>query len=70
MKNYRKAKKTVDVSVGEYVRIMRELQELSQSELAQQAFVLGSNLLAEKRSAFIKQWREYWLSAMPVGKAA
>ena len=35
MKNYRKAKKTVDVSVGESVRIMRELQELSQSELAQ-----------------------------------
>jgi transcriptional regulator with XRE-family HTH domain len=35
MKNYRKAKKTVDVSVGESVRIMRELQELSQSELAE-----------------------------------
>jgi len=35
MKDYRKAKKTVDVSVGESVRIMRELQELSQSELAE-----------------------------------
>ena len=34
MKNYRKAKKTVDVSVGESVRIMRELQEFSQAELA------------------------------------
>ena len=34
MKNYRKAKKTIDVSVGESVRIMRELQELSQAELA------------------------------------
>ncbi len=34
MKHYRKAKKTVEVSVGESVRIMRELQELSQSELA------------------------------------
>ena len=33
MKNYRKAKKTVDVSVGESVRIMRELQEMSQTEL-------------------------------------
>jgi len=33
MKYYRKAKKTIDVSVGESVRIMRELQELSQSEL-------------------------------------
>lgn len=35
MKNYRKAKKTVDVSVGESVRIMRELQEFSQNELAE-----------------------------------
>ncbi|NQU39818.1 MAG: helix-turn-helix transcriptional regulator [Lentisphaerae bacterium] len=34
MKNYRKAQKTVDVSVGESVRIIRELQELSQTELA------------------------------------
>ena len=34
MKNYRKAKKTIDVSVGESVRIMRELQELSQTALA------------------------------------
>ena len=35
MKNYRKAKKTVEVTVGESVRIMREMQELSQSDLAQ-----------------------------------
>ncbi len=35
MNNYRKAKKTIDVSVGESVRIMRELQELSQTELAE-----------------------------------
>ena len=34
MKDYRKAKKIVDVSVGESVRIMRELQELSQTQLA------------------------------------
>jgi len=34
MKDYRKAKKTVEVSVGESVRIMRDLQELSQSQLA------------------------------------
>ncbi len=34
MKNYRKAKKTADVSVGESVRIIRELQELSQSDLS------------------------------------
>ena len=34
MKNFRKAKKRVEVSVGESVKIMRELQELSQNELA------------------------------------
>ena len=34
MKGYRKAKKSVDVSVGESVRVIRELQELSQSHLA------------------------------------
>jgi len=34
MKDFRKAKKTVDVSVGESVRIIRELQGLSQNELS------------------------------------
>ena len=34
MKNYRFAKKTVEVSTGESVRIIRELQGLSQNELA------------------------------------
>ncbi len=35
MKNYRKARKIIDVTVGESVRIVRELQELSQTELAE-----------------------------------
>lgn len=34
MKNYRVAKKTVEVSIGESVRIIRELQGLSQNDLA------------------------------------
>ena len=34
MKDYRPAKKRVSVSVGESVRILRELQELSQSRLS------------------------------------
>ena len=34
MKEYRSAKKRVTVSVGESARILRELQELSQSQLA------------------------------------
>lgn len=44
MKNYRKAKKTVEVSVGESVRIMRELQELSQSGLAQRTGIPQSTI--------------------------
>jgi len=35
MKNYKKAKKQTDVSVGESVKILREFQELSQNELAE-----------------------------------
>jgi transcriptional regulator with XRE-family HTH domain len=35
MKDFRRAKKTIDVSVGESVRIIRELQELSQTQLAE-----------------------------------
>jgi transcriptional regulator with XRE-family HTH domain len=34
MTDYRKAKKRVEVSVGESVRILRELQEMSQNDLA------------------------------------
>jgi transcriptional regulator with XRE-family HTH domain len=34
-KIYKKAKKHITVSVGESVRIMRELQELSQNRLAE-----------------------------------
>ncbi|KAB2838793.1 MAG: helix-turn-helix transcriptional regulator, partial [Burkholderiales bacterium] len=34
MKNYSPARQRIEVSVGESVRIIRELQELSQSDLA------------------------------------
>lgn len=34
MNDYQEAKKRVDVSIGESVRIIRELQELSQNELS------------------------------------
>jgi len=34
MKDYRRAIKSIDVSVGESVRIIRKLQDLSQNELA------------------------------------
>lgn len=35
MKEFRPAKKRIEVSVGESVRILRELQELSQSQLSE-----------------------------------
>jgi transcriptional regulator with XRE-family HTH domain len=46
MRNYRKAKKSIDVSVGESVRIIRELQELSQNELAELTGIPQSTLSA------------------------
>ena len=46
MKNYRKAKKTVEVSDGDSVRIIRELQELSQNELASLTSIPQSTISA------------------------
>lgn len=46
MKDYRKAKATVDVSVGDSVRIIRELQELSQNQLAEMTGIPQSTLSA------------------------
>jgi hypothetical protein len=45
---YRKAKKTVEVSVGESVRIIRELQELSQNDLAELTGIQQSTISCEK----------------------
>ena len=46
MKDYRKAKKLVDVSVGESVRILRELQEMSQNELSEVTGIPQSTISA------------------------
>ena len=46
MKGFRRAKKIVDVSVGESVRIIRELQGLSQTELARLTGIPQSTLSA------------------------
>jgi transcriptional regulator with XRE-family HTH domain len=43
---FRKAQKTVDVSIGESVRIVRELQELSQNELASLSGIPQSTISA------------------------
>jgi transcriptional regulator with XRE-family HTH domain len=46
MKNFRRAKKTINVSVGESVRIIRELQGYSQNELARVSSIPQSTISA------------------------
>lgn len=46
MSEYRKAKKRASLSVGESVRIVRELQELSQNELAELTGIPQSTISA------------------------
>lgn len=45
-KEFRRAKKTVEVTVGESVRIMRQLQELSQNQLAEATGIPQSTISA------------------------
>lgn len=49
MKGYRKARRRADVSIGESARIMRELQELSQNELAAITGIPQSTISAIER---------------------
>lgn len=46
MKDYKLAKKRIEVSVGESVRIIRELQEMSQNELAEISGIPQSTISA------------------------
>ena len=46
MRNFRRARETVEVSVGESVRIIRELQGLSQNALAELTGIPQSTLSA------------------------
>ena len=46
MTDYRRAKKRIDVTVGESVRIIRELQEMSQNELARVCGIPQSTISA------------------------
>lgn len=45
-RDFRRARRRVDVSVGESVRIVRELQELSQNELADMTGIPQSTISA------------------------
>ncbi len=46
MNDYRLAKRSVEVSVGESIKILRELQELSQNELAELTGIPQSTISA------------------------
>jgi len=46
MKDYKIAKRHIEVSVGESVRIIRELQEMSQNDLAKVAGIPQSTISA------------------------
>ena len=46
MKDYREAKKHIEVTVGESVRIIRELQEMSQNDLSKAAGIPQSTISA------------------------
>ena len=49
MSDYRKARRRVDVTVGESVRIIRELQELSQNQLSALTGIPQSTISAIER---------------------
>ena len=49
MRNYRKAPKRIEVTIGDSVRIMRELQDLSQNELAELTGIPQSTISAIER---------------------
>jgi transcriptional regulator with XRE-family HTH domain len=46
MQEFRTAKRRVEISIGESVRIVRELQEMSQSQLAKEAGIPQSTISA------------------------
>jgi len=49
MSDFRKARSRIEVSVGESVRIIRELQELSQNQLASLSGIPQSTISAIER---------------------
>jgi transcriptional regulator with XRE-family HTH domain len=49
MSEFKKAKRRVQVTPGESVRIMREFQELSQNQLAEEAGIPQSTISAIER---------------------
>ena len=62
MKDYRPAKKRVEVTVGESVRILRELQELSQNQLAEVSGIPQATISAIEngRVRLVSSKQRYW----------
>ena len=46
MNDYRQSKKRIEVSIGESVRIIRELQEMSQNDLSKKSGIPQSTISA------------------------
>jgi transcriptional regulator with XRE-family HTH domain len=49
MKDYRRATRRIEVSIGDSVRVLRELQDLSQNDLAQLTGIPQSTISAIER---------------------
>jgi len=49
MKDYRRATRRIEVSIGDSVRVLRELQELSQNDLAKLTGIPQSTISAIER---------------------
>ena len=56
MADFRPAKKRLKVSVGESVRIIRELQGLSQNQLAERTGIPQATLSGSRMIAFVLEW--------------
>jgi DNA-binding XRE family transcriptional regulator len=56
MEEYRSAKKRVSVSVGESVRITRELQALSQNQLAKLTGIPQATISAIENDRVRREW--------------
>ena len=72
-KGFRKAKRTIEVSVGESVRIMRELQELSQNQLAELSGIPQSTISAienDRVSLGVERAKSLLATGMSVSEAA
>ena len=46
MKEFRRARKRIEITVGESVRVLRELQELSQNQLAEASGISQATISA------------------------